>query len=275
MCSTPPRRRRSRSTSRPGAASSASARRSRPSPTGRSSPSILGTRSHSVVDATQQATIKVADRGHSARQGPAGVLAAHRPLVQLHRQRPRRLARHRDRRREAPTPAATPWRGHAAAADHPSSGARTTRAAAPSTPRSATPPTSFAEAQLPQAPRRRRPVGGRQGRPGLQRLRRDRARQLPADQDLGPAEPERADRLRPAPRRPHHPDRPRAARSACTTRSRRRRRSSRTSRSTPTARTASTARAVDNDFATNKWVYLYYAPPTVRIKQVRRHDRPT
>ena len=33
--------------------------------------------------------------------------------------------------------------------------------------------------------------------------------------------------------------------------------------------------AVDNDFATNKWVYLYYAPPTVRIKQVRRHDRPT
>ena len=25
--------------------------------------------------------------------------------------------------------------------------------------------------------------------------------------------------------------------------------------------------AVDNDFATNKWVYLYYAPPTVRIKK--------
>ncbi|HEY6891103.1 MAG TPA: ThuA domain-containing protein [Solirubrobacter sp.] len=25
--------------------------------------------------------------------------------------------------------------------------------------------------------------------------------------------------------------------------------------------------AIDNDFATNKWVYLYYAPPTVRIKK--------
>ena len=31
--------------------------------------------------------------------------------------------------------------------------------------------------------------------------------------------------------------------------------------------------AIDNDFATNQWVYLYYAPPTVRIKQVRRHAR--
>ena len=30
--------------------------------------------------------------------------------------------------------------------------------------------------------------------------------------------------------------------------------------------------AVDNDFATNKWVYLYYAPPTVAHQAVRRHD---
>ena len=52
-------------------------------------------------------------------------------------------------------------------------------------------------------------LGRRQGRHGLQRLRRHRARQLPADQDLGPAEHQRADRLRPAARRPHHPDRPR------------------------------------------------------------------
>ena len=31
--------------------------------------------------------------------------------------------------------------------------------------------------------------------------------------------------------------------------------------------------AVDNDFATNKWVYLYYAPPTVTTSAVRRLDR--
>ncbi len=30
--------------------------------------------------------------------------------------------------------------------------------------------------------------------------------------------------------------------------------------------------AIDNDFETNKWVYLFYAPPTVRIQQLRRHD---
>ena len=51
------------------------------------------------------------------------------------------------------------------------------------------------------------------GRPAcrqrLQRLRRDGARQLRADQDQRAPEPERAHRLRPAPRRPDHPDRPR------------------------------------------------------------------
>ena len=44
---------------------------------------------------------------------------------------------------------------------------------------------------------------------------------------------------------------------------------------TQLARTASTARRVDNDFATNKWVYLYYAPPTVRIKQCDGTFKPT
>ena len=29
--------------------------------------------------------------------------------------------------------------------------------------------------------------------------------------------------------------------------------------------------AVDNDFATNKWVYLYYSPPTVEDVSRRRH----
>ena len=62
---------------------------------------ILGTRSHRRRRAPAQATIKVADRGHAA---AARMLPeywhAHRPLVQLHRQRPRRLARDRDGRRE-------------------------------------------------------------------------------------------------------------------------------------------------------------------------------
>ena len=43
--------------------------------------------------------------------------------------------------------------------------------------------------------------------PDLQRLRRDGARELPGDQGLRPAEPGRADQLRPVPRRSHHPDR--------------------------------------------------------------------
>ena len=101
--------------------------------------------------------------------------------------------------------------------------------------------------QPPQAPRGRDQVGRRPVRPGLQRLRRDRARQLPAGQDLGAAEPERADRLRPAAGRAHHPDARASARSACTTPRTApptRSRTSRSSRraSTPTARTASTAR---------------------------------
>ena len=108
-------------------------------------------------------------------------------------------------------------------------------------------------------------VGRGQSRPGLQRLRRDRAGELPADQDRGAAEPQRADRLRPAPGRADDPDRPprrraparpgRPARRPIVLAAR--------SRSTPTARTACTAPAIDNNFATNHWVYLYYAPPTV------------
>ncbi len=47
-----------------------------------------------------------------------------------------------------------------------------------------------------QAPGGRDRVDRRRGRPGLQRLRRDRARELPADQDLGQPEPQRADRHR-------------------------------------------------------------------------------
>ena len=45
-------------------------------------------------------------------------------------------------------------------------------------------------------------------------------------------------------------------------------------RSTPTARTACTGPGIDNNFATNNWVYLYYAPPIVdNITLLRRDDR--
>ena len=62
--------------------------------------------------------------------------------------------------------------------------------------------------QSDQGARRRDRVGRGPVRPGLQRLRRDRARELPADEDQRTAEPERADRLRPASRRARDPDRP-------------------------------------------------------------------
>ena len=45
-----------------------------------------------------------------------------------------------------------------------------------------------------------------------------------------------------------------------------------TQRSTRTARTACTARRVDNNFATNHWVYLYYSPQTVDGHQLLRRD---
>ena len=105
-CSTPRRRPRSRRTTAPAAASSASARRSRPSPTGRYLTELLGTRADGAAVEATSATIKVADRVHVASRSLPGVLDAHRPLVQLRRQRPRRLARARDGRRDARTPAA-------------------------------------------------------------------------------------------------------------------------------------------------------------------------
>ena len=70
---------------------------------------------------------------------------------------------------------------------------------------------TFANANVRPEPRGRHQVGGRPVGPDVQRLRRDRARELQAGQDLGAAEPQRADRLRPAPRRAHHPDRARRA----------------------------------------------------------------
>ena len=105
----------------------------------------------------------------------------------------------------------------------------------------------------------------------LQRLRRDRARELPADQGQRAAEPERADRLRPAPRRADHPDRP-PRRRAPARPGRRARRSHRQLRRPERAAHAAVytnsedglyGPGVDTNFATNHWVYLYYAPQVV------------
>ena len=131
------------------------------------------------------------------------------------------------------------------------------------------------------APQGRDQLGRGPERPGLQRLRRDRAQELPAGQGQRAAEPARADRLRSAPGRPHHPDRAYAARFACTTRSRARRRCSRTSRDAALPQTMRLytnsedglyGPAVDNNFATNKWVYLYYSPQTVTDVKLSNGD---
>ena len=147
-----------------------------------------------------------------------------------------------------------------------SPGARTTRAAARSTRTSA--PTATSLGGRPQAPRGRDPVDRRRGRPGVQRLRRDRARQLPADEDLAST---RTSTSRSASTRcptaaSCRP--PAAASCACTTRK------DGTSKVIATLPVYTNSEdglygpAVDNDFATNKWVYLYYAPATVEnVKQ--------
>ena len=149
-------------------------------------------------------------------QEPAGVLGPHRHLVQLRPptsaasatcSRPSATRRSPGRatgRRSTPRPAAR-W-----APTTRSPGARTTGRPLASTPSTAPParpgatPTCVKEL-VGAIALDLRPV-----RPRLQRLRRDRARELPADLRRGSAEPERADRLRrPARRhRPRDPDRP-------------------------------------------------------------------
>ena len=90
------------------------------------------------------------------------------------------------------------------------------------------------------------------------------------------AEPQRADRLRPAARRPHPADRPRRPACACTTRRRAARRSSPTLPVYTNSEDGLYGPAVDNDFATNNWVYLYYAPLTMDgVRTRRQHDPAT
>ena len=152
-----------------------------------------------------------------------------------------------------------------------SPGARTTRAGARSTPASATRPAATPRTRcehlagaIEWAARRRRPR--------LQRLRRDGAGQLPADEDLGAAEPQRADRLRRAAGRPRAADGARRPAAPARPRQGREKVVLATLPVYTNCEDGLYGPAIDNDFATNKWVYLYYAPPTVRIKQVRRHD---
>ena len=160
---------------------------------------LLGTRATGRTDPLS-ATTKVADRVHYRQQGPAGVLDADRPLVQLHEQRPRLLARPRDGRREH----LQPGRGvRLRPSDRLVQGV-------PGRPlvlhRLRRNGRRVRGRQRPPSARRRPRLGGGQGRQELQRLRRHRAGELPADEDLGSAEHQRADRHRPAAGRPHPAD---------------------------------------------------------------------
>ena len=104
------------------------------------------------------------------------------------------------------------------------------------------------------------PLDVRRDRPGLLGLRRHGPRELRADRPERPAEPVRADRLRRPARRPRHPDRPARRRPA----PRRGRRTRPTLIAQFPVYMASEdgmyGPAVDNDFAENQWVYLYYSP---------------
>ena len=110
------------------------------------------------------------------------------------------------------------------------------------------------------------------GRPRLQRLRSDGAPQLRADQDQRAAEPQRAHRLRPAPGRAGHPDRahrhgPPARPGDGDDQDPRRFRGSDRAADAADLNTNSEdglyGPAIDRNFATNKWVYLFYSPQTV------------
>ena len=80
---------------------------------------------------------------------------------------------------------------------------------------------------------------------------------------VGAAEPQRADRLRRAARRPRSSRRPRGGQVRLHDPATARRRSSRTIPVYTNSEDGMYGPAVDNDFATNKWVYLYYAPLTM------------
>ena len=146
-------------------------------------------------------------------QDAAAVLGPQRPLLQLHRQRPRRLARARYGRRGPVRPAAA---GQARSTASPaarwapttrSPGARTTRAGARSTPRWATPPPRY-DAQLTTHLKGAHRLGrGRRATRSTATAARPCCANYEQTKISLAAEPQRADRLRPAPGRADHPDR--------------------------------------------------------------------
>ena len=122
---------------------------------------------------------------------PARVLGPDGRLVELHGQRPRRLARPRDGRRGSVRPAAAGPGARRNRRRH--DGRRPSGLLVQGLPgrplllhRARQHREQLDEADLRSHLDRRDRLGGRRGRQGLQRLRRDRARELPAGQDQRP-----------------------------------------------------------------------------------------
>ena len=180
----------------------------------------LGDRDRARLDVPERHPRHARDRTGRARRGDdqgrrprarrephaARALGALRPLLQLQLERARALPRARHRRRDdlhrrhdGIRPSVRLVQGHAGRARVLHGGRRHRRV--------------VLRDGLPRAPRRRARLGRGDRGPGLLGLRRDRAGQLPAGEDLGAAEPERADRLRPAARRAPDPDHTRRPRT--------------------------------------------------------------
>ena len=188
-------------------------------------------------------------------QGAPAGLGPRRPLVQPDHERPRRLARARDRRRGPVRPAAAgPDPGRDRRRHDGRAPSRLLLQGLPGRPlvlHRARQHGRGLRRDADHPPQGRDQLGRRHERPGLQRLRRHRPAQLPADEDRIAAEPAGADRLRPAAGRPDPPDRPLGLAAPAQRGHRHDARSSPTSTtracrarsaSTPPARTGSTAR---------------------------------
>ena len=259
--STTPSRPRSRATTRTAAASSPSTPAIETEPGWQFLTDVLGARATGARSPVGRATIKVADRVHEASKALPRVLDATSiaTTTSTATSAASRTCSPRSTRR--PTPAAR-W-----APTTRSPGARTTRAGARSTPASAT--------------RRAASTAGRCQR-HLGRRDRSGRRASPTRSTATAARPCWPTTSRPRSRR-RRTSTSRSASTCCPTGACSRRRAAASCACTTRRRAHETViatlpvytnsedglygPAIDNDFATNKWVYLYYAPPTVRIKQ--------
>ena len=245
-CSTRPRRARSRATSRPAAATSACTRRPRPSRTGRST-RIWSAPRWPAPPASSRGNVDVADRAHPSTETVPRTLTLTEEWYNF-------TANVRGQSHvlatvdEKPSPAAQ-W-----ASTTRSPGARTTRAAARGTPGSATrssPTATTTSRSTCSAASSGRPAWSRAtaARPCSATTRRSRSTTSPASRCRWPCCPTAGCCTTPA-----------AARSGSTTR---------TTGASPVITTIPVyshdedglqTLAIDPDFATNKWVYVYYAP---------------